>query len=177
MNEEPERPSLLARFSEAGSSLAALMPISKQSVDVRAIFTAAVVGGGTLFVVWNVSPWLWFTDTTPTGGDLGAHVWAPAYLRDELLPNFRLAGWSPDWYGGFPAFTFYMVIPSLLIVINRSALGGRCCACGISCFGLVLGGANPEGDCGTRTRCWERTFRLICRWPGFPHGLVGMVAS
>ncbi|MYG56266.1 MAG: glycosyltransferase [Acidimicrobiaceae bacterium] len=122
MNEESARPSLLARLSEVGRSFTERLPISKQSVDVRAIFTAAVVGGATLFVVWNVSPWLWFTDTTPTGGDLGAHVWSPAYLRDELLPNFRLTGWSPDWYAGFPAFTFYMVIPSLLIVIVNVGL-------------------------------------------------------
>ena len=48
---------------------------------------------------------------------MGAHVWAPKFLREELLPNFRLTGWSPDWYAGFPAFTFYMIIPSLAIVM------------------------------------------------------------
>ncbi len=89
---------------------------------MQAVFTAVIVGGATLFVVWNLSPWLWFTDTTPTGGDLGAHVWSPAYLRDELLPDFRLTGWSPDWYAGFPAFTFYMVVPSLLIVMVNVGL-------------------------------------------------------
>ena len=55
-------------------------------------------------------------NTTPTGGDMGAHVWGPRYLRDELLPRFRLSGWSPDWYDGFPAYQFYMVVPSLMIV-------------------------------------------------------------
>lgn len=63
-----------------------------------------------------LSPDLILSDTTATGGDMGAHVWGPAYLRDELLPNFRLSGWTPDWYAGFPAYTFYMVVPSLLIV-------------------------------------------------------------
>ncbi len=90
--------------------------------DVPKIFDFALVASVTLFVVWNLSPWLWFLDTTPTGGDLGAHVWAPAYLRDELLPNFRLTGWSGDWYAGFPAFTFYMVIPSLLVVMVNVGL-------------------------------------------------------
>ncbi|HMT61585.1 MAG TPA: hypothetical protein PKA24_12035 [Microthrixaceae bacterium] len=51
------------------------------------------------------------TDTTPTGGDMGAHVWGPAYLRDHLLPHLRLTGWTPDWYTGFPAYTYYMVLP------------------------------------------------------------------
>ena len=52
-----------------------------------------------------------FDQTTPTGGDMGAHVWAPAYLRDHLLPHFQLSGWSMDWYGGLPIYRFYMVVP------------------------------------------------------------------
>ncbi len=55
-------------------------------------------------------------DTTPAGGDMGAHVWGPAFLRDHLLPELRLSGWTPDWYSGFPAYHFYMVVPSLAIV-------------------------------------------------------------
>ena len=80
--------------------------------DLRRWFTAAIVGAVTLFVVWNLRPWAWFLDTTPTGGDLGAHVWSPAFLRDVLLPAGRLTGWTHDWYAGFPAFTFYMIVPS-----------------------------------------------------------------
>jgi hypothetical protein len=61
-----------------------------------------------------------FDDTTPTGGDFGAHVWGPAYLRDHLLPNWRLNGWSMDWYAGMPAYRFYMVLPALAIVAVNS---------------------------------------------------------
>jgi len=57
-----------------------------------------------------------FDRTTPTGGDMGAHVWAPAFLRDHFLPNFQLSGWSMDWYAGLPLYRFYMVIPALAIV-------------------------------------------------------------
>jgi hypothetical protein len=53
---------------------------------------------------------------TPTGGDMGAHVLVPAYLRDELLPSGRILGWSNDWYAGFPAFYFYFPLPALAIV-------------------------------------------------------------
>ena len=87
------------------------------------VLSGAVVALLVAFVVANLRPWLWFVDTTPTGGDLGAHVWAPAYLRDVLIPDFRLTGWTHDWYAGFPAFTFYMVIPSLLVVIVDAGLG------------------------------------------------------
>ncbi len=54
--------------------------------------------------------------TTPTGGDMGAHVWAPAFLRDHFIGNGQLSGWSMDWYGGLPLYRFYMVIPALAII-------------------------------------------------------------
>lgn len=79
--------------------------------------TGIVVASCAFFVFAQLTPSLLFQDTTPTGGDMGAHVWGPAFLRDELLPNFRLTGWTPDWYSGFPAFHFYFVIPALAIVI------------------------------------------------------------
>jgi len=68
-----------------------------------------------VFVFLQLQPNLIFRNTTPNGGDLGAHVWWPAYLRDHLLP-WRLAGWSPDFYGGFPAGQFYFPVPALAIV-------------------------------------------------------------
>ncbi len=81
------------------------------------VLTGIVVAISCGFVFWQMQPDLLLTDSTPTGGDMGAHVWGPSFLRDELLPRFRLSGWTPDWYSGFPAFHFYMVIPALLIVL------------------------------------------------------------
>jgi len=83
---------------------------------VSRCFSFVVVAACCIYIFWVAHPELIFRNTTPTGGDMGAHVWGPAYLRDELLPNFRVTGWTTDWYAGFPAYTFYMVIPSLLIV-------------------------------------------------------------
>ena len=68
-----------------------------------------------LFVFWQQRPDLLFRNTTPNGGDVGAHVWWPAYLRDHLLP-WRIAGWAPDFYAGFSAGQFYFPLPALLIV-------------------------------------------------------------
>ncbi|HZD06550.1 MAG TPA: hypothetical protein VE173_16680, partial [Longimicrobiales bacterium] len=64
-----------------------------------------------------VDPRLLLSATTPTGGDMGAHVFAPAYLRDVLLPQGRIMGWSQSWFAGFPAFYFYFPLPSLVIVL------------------------------------------------------------
>ena len=75
-----------------------------------------VVAACCLFVLFQLQPDLLLRNTTPTGGDTGAHVWWPAYLRDTLLPHGRIAGWAPDWYTGFPAGQFYFPLPALLIV-------------------------------------------------------------
>ena len=76
----------------------------------------ALVGISTIIAIKVIQPSLVFKDTTPTGGDMGAHVWGPAYLRDHLLP-WKLNGWSMDWYSGFPIYRFYMVVPALFVVI------------------------------------------------------------
>jgi hypothetical protein len=88
----------------------------------EAVATALVVGAGVALVLAALHPDLLVTDTTPAGGDMGAHVWGPAFLRDHLLPDGRVAGWAPDWYAGFPAYQFYMVVPSLAILALGVAL-------------------------------------------------------
>jgi hypothetical protein len=68
-------------------------------------------------ILWVLDPRFLLRNTTPNGGDLGAHVWFPAYLRDHLLPDFRVAGWSNDWFGGFPAGQFYFPLPAVVTVV------------------------------------------------------------
>ena len=80
------------------------------------ILPVVLVAGASLIIFVVMNPWLIFTATTPTGGDMGAHVFGPAYLRDNLLPEGRILGWSNDWFAGFPAFYFYFPLPSLTIV-------------------------------------------------------------
>lgn len=70
-----------------------------------------------LYIWFTLQPDLLLSSTTVNGGDTGAHVWWPAFLRDHLLPKLRLSGWSPDWYAGFPAGHFYFPLPSLLVVL------------------------------------------------------------
>ena len=91
---------------------------------VRRAVDALVVAGSALFVFVQLHPGLIIADTTPAGGDMGAHVWAFGYLRDVLLPDLRLSGWTPDWYAGFPAFHFYMVVPFLGMVVLNAGFSG-----------------------------------------------------
>jgi 6-pyruvoyl-tetrahydropterin synthase related domain len=87
-----------------------------------AVATFVAVAGTVGFVFWQLDPSLLFSNTTPAGGDMGAHVALPAYLRDHLLPHGRLTGWSPEWYDGYPALTYYFPLPSLAVVILNVAL-------------------------------------------------------
>ena len=82
-----------------------------------------IVLGASLLVFISLNPRLLLTDSTATGGDMGAHVWGPRFLMDHLLPSLRLTGWTPDWYAGFPAYVYYMVVPSLLRGLARVRLG------------------------------------------------------
>lgn len=77
----------------------------------------AIVLGSTLMLLMTLHPELILRNNTPTGGDMGAHVYGPAFLRDFLLPHFRLTGWSNDWYSGFPMYRFYMVVPALAVLL------------------------------------------------------------
>jgi hypothetical protein len=84
---------------------------------VAQVVSAVSVVAAALFILWQLHPRLLVTDTLAAGGDMGAHVWGPAFLRDEVLGRFRVTGWTPDWYAGFPAYHFYFPLPSLLIVL------------------------------------------------------------
>jgi len=76
-----------------------------------------VVGAAVIFTLFQLQPRLLVTNSTPAGGDTGAHVWGPDFLRNHVLPHFRLTGWAPSWYAGFPAYVFYFPLPALTIAV------------------------------------------------------------
>ncbi len=75
-----------------------------------------VMAGISLVILTVLNPRLILEANTPSGGDMAAHVAVPAYLRDVLLPEGRILGWSQDWFAGYPVFYFYFPLPSLAIV-------------------------------------------------------------
>lgn len=89
---------------------------------IRVATAIVLVGGATWAALKIVHPTLVLQNNTPTGGDMGAHVMGPAFLRDHLLPNLQLSGWNHGWYAGFPMYRFYMVTPALLIVLLNTVL-------------------------------------------------------
>ena len=99
---------------------------------------AVVVVACCLVVFWQLNPTLLLRDTTANGGDMGAHVWFPAYLKDHLLALWRVAGWSPDWFAGFPAGQFYFPIPALLMVLLDFVMPYNVAFKLVTALGLVL---------------------------------------
>ena len=55
-----------------------------------------------------------FSDLLPTGGDMGAHIVPTKYFVTELFSNFRLSGWSQDWFAGYPVYYFYFPLPPII---------------------------------------------------------------
>src|SRR6478609_1379046 len=76
----------------------------------------AILAACVVYVFIQLGPSLVLRNTTITGGDTGAHVWFPDFLIDHFLP-WRVAGWSNDFYAGFPAGQFYFPFPAVLIAL------------------------------------------------------------
>ena len=55
-----------------------------------------------------------FSDLLPTGGDMGAHIVPTKFFVTELFNNFKLSGWSQDWFAGYPVYYFYFPLPPII---------------------------------------------------------------
>ncbi len=86
---------------------------TREAIDWLVISGVALCS---LVILFVLNPGLLLNASTPSGGDMGAHVLGPAYLRDVLLPGGQIQGWSNAWFAGFPIFYFYFPLPSLVIV-------------------------------------------------------------
>ena len=104
----------------------------------ESLVTLVIVVVAVVFVFVQLQPSNLFSTSTPAGGDMGAHVWLPAYLRDHLLTHFRLTGWTPDWYGGFPALVYYFPLPMLMVVAVNVVLPYTVAFKLVSVAGLIL---------------------------------------
>jgi hypothetical protein len=91
---------------------------SRRLRQPETLITLLVVACCTVFVFVELQPSQLLRNTTPAGGDMGAHVWLPAYIKRQLLPHFQIFGWTMDWYAGFPALTYYFPLPMVTIALT-----------------------------------------------------------
>jgi hypothetical protein len=93
-------------------------PEGSESNDSTPLWVAAAgVGIAVVAILIVMNPALVLAANTPAGGDMGAHVAVPAYLRDVMLPEGRILGWSNDWFAGYPFLFFYFPLPALVTVL------------------------------------------------------------
>ncbi|HEX3794477.1 MAG TPA: hypothetical protein VHV57_08255 [Acidimicrobiales bacterium] len=85
--------------------------------------TALCVGTVIGIVLWQMHLPLLLNSSTTTGGDNGGHYALPAFLDSTLLSHWQLTGWDPQWYDGFPLYTYYFVLPDLLIALASHVIG------------------------------------------------------
>ena len=71
----------------------------------------------TYVVLWALHPELLLSTSTANGGDMGAHLAMPAYLRDHMTLG-NLTPWYPGWFAGMPLYTYYFVLPDILAALG-----------------------------------------------------------
>ena len=76
------------------------------------------IGCVLLVTVWALHPTLLVANTLTAGGDTGAHVALPWFLRTQLLAHGHLTGWYPGWFDCFPLYTYYFVLSDLLAALG-----------------------------------------------------------
>lgn len=59
-----------------------------------------------------------FSKTITAGGDTASHYYTAQYLRDYLLPQFKISGWCPGNLAGFPMLQNYFPLPFVLMVLG-----------------------------------------------------------
>ncbi len=70
-----------------------------------------------LFIAWAMNLEQCLLQTTPAGGDMSSHFTALHFLKNRILPDFRVIGWSYGNYAGFPLFQFYFPLPFLITAV------------------------------------------------------------
>jgi hypothetical protein len=81
----------------------------------RNLIDAFTVGAAVYFVASYFPRELMWSETTTNGGDMGSHFYPAYYLYHTLLPHWRVSGWCPGNYCGFPIFQFYFPLTFLLM--------------------------------------------------------------
>lgn len=69
------------------------------------------------YILYQLQPSLLFSPTHATGGDTASHYFTLVWLKEKLLPQFRISGWAHASYGGFPLLQFYFPFPFVVMAL------------------------------------------------------------
>jgi hypothetical protein len=85
-------------------------------LDVALVFSVIFV------TVMALHPNLLVSRTLITGGDTGSHLAGPAYLK-TTGNLFNFTPWYPGWFDGIPLYTYYFVLPDVLVSFSSYVVG------------------------------------------------------
>lgn len=74
-------------------------------------------------ILMVLGPEVLLSPTTPTGGDLGIHVYPFHQAVSRVLSGHSPMGWDPGWFTGFPLFYFYFPLPAGLMALLTPLAG------------------------------------------------------
>ena len=84
---------------------------------VPGAITVVTIAAVIVVTLSQLHPSLLLSNTTTTGGDTGAHIAMPWYMR-SLITHGHLSGWYPGWYDGMPLYTFYFTLPDFFVAVG-----------------------------------------------------------
>jgi len=93
------------------------VPLRNKLLQKESLLNLLVLVAIYAFLLNYFKPSLLLTNTHIAGGDTGSFNYMLAYMKDYLLPNKKIIGWSPGWFAGIPMFQFYFPVPFLVAVI------------------------------------------------------------
>jgi hypothetical protein len=85
---------------------------------------ASIVALIVFIILWALQPAQIFSHSLVTGGDTGAHLALPAYLRfTGSWWHLNVTPWYPGWFAGMPTYTFYFPVADLVAVLLSYVVG------------------------------------------------------
>ena len=84
---------------------------------VPGAITVVTIAAVIVVTLSQLHPSLVFSNSTTTGGDTGAHIAMPWYMR-SMITHGHLTGWYPGWYDGMPLYTFYFTLPDFFVAVG-----------------------------------------------------------
>jgi hypothetical protein len=79
------------------------------------IANITVVAAVLVVIISQLHPTLLLSKSMDSGGDTAGHIVPAWYLMNHL--GTSLTSWSPDWYDGFPLYTYYFILPNLFAAV------------------------------------------------------------
>ncbi len=86
------------------------------------VLDAALIASVIVITIWSLHPNLLVSSSLLTGGDTGSHLAMPAYLK-TTGNVFNFTPWDPGWFAGFPAYTYYFILPDVLATFASYVIG------------------------------------------------------